>query len=467
MHNNANVLSLGARILAPELAFDIVDIFLSTNFEGGRHQARLDELHDIEVEESAAWADAQEAPAARRPVLQEAGESWSAGSSSGSWYRCASLGAARRVLFPIGTASSCEPCCAYGGDAGGRAEVEGWGECTALPGPTYSAEYTAGAVASIRALPGAGPVVRQGGPRRGYRPRAAAVKGPPDGQGGIRGGPARRRAPGRGCEDGRLSGGPEPVWQPAKGAVVAGVAVGLASSIGELLDEVERYVGEGYRRVKLKITPGWDDEPLGEVRRRWPELVLFADANGTYAEQVPAEAAARLARLDGHGLACIEQPLGDDDLAGHRELARQLRTPVCLDEALTSVASVIAALDMGACSVVNVKAGRLGGYLEAVRVHDLCADRGVPVWCGGMVETGVGRAANVALASLPNFSLPGDLSASGRFFEHGPGRPPSRWRPAGPFRCPQAPAPGLRLARTPFASSRAGGAGTRRASRPG
>jgi O-succinylbenzoate synthase len=195
------------------------------------------------------------------------------------------------------------------------------------------------------------------------------------------------------------------------------VAVGLQGSLGELLDEVERYAGEGYRRVKLKIAPGWDDKPLGEVRRRWPELVLLADANGAYASIGPAQAGARLAGLDGFALACIEQPLGEDDLVGHRELARQIQTPVCLDEALTSVASVRAALDIGACSVVNVKAGRLGGYLEAVRVHDLCADRGVPVWCGGMVETGIGRAANVALASLPNFTLPGDLSASGRFFE--------------------------------------------------
>jgi len=216
----------------------------------------------------------------------------------------------------------------------------------------------------------------------------------------------------------------------------------LHSSIGELLDEVERYVGEGYRRVKLKITPGWDDEPLGEVRRRWPGIVLFADANGTYAEEAPAEAVARLARLDRHGLACVEQPLGDADLAGHRELARRLRTPLCLDESLSSVASVIAALDMGACSVVNVKAGRLGGYLEAVRVHDLCAERGVPVWCGGMVETGIGRAANVALASLPNFTLPGDLSASSRFFEQDLAGP-LEIAPGGTISVPEGPGSGV------------------------
>ena len=205
--------------------------------------------------------------------------------------------------------------------------------------------------------------------------------------------------------------------QPPKAAVTAGVAVGLQSSLADLLDEVERYVGEGYLRVKLKIAPGWDDEPLRRSSAALARTGPFCRRERRLCGHRPEGAARRLARLDGFGLACIEQPLGDDDLAGHRELARQLRTPICLDEALTSVASVSAALDMGACSVVNVKAGRFGGYLEAVRVHDLCAERGVPVWCGGMVETGIGRAANVALASLPNFSLPGDLSASARFFE--------------------------------------------------
>jgi o-succinylbenzoate synthase len=205
--------------------------------------------------------------------------------------------------------------------------------------------------------------------------------------------------------------------QRPRPAVTAGVAVGLTSSLGELLDEVAQRTAEGYRRVKLKIKPGWDEGPLSAVRSSWPELALFADANGTYRELAFTEACARLARLDGYGLACIEQPLGDDDLVGHARLARRIRTPVCLDEALTSSDVVSTALEMGSCSVVSVKAGRLGGLLESVRAHDLCAERGVPVWCGGMVETGVGRAANLALAALPNFSLAGDLSASGRFFE--------------------------------------------------
>jgi O-succinylbenzoate synthase len=144
---------------------------------------------------------------------------------------------------------------------------------------------------------------------------------------------------------------------------------------------------------------------------------LFADANGSYQDLPLYQAAELLGGLEPFELACIEQPLGDEDLAGHAELARRIGVPVCLDEPLTSRGAVTAALDLGACSVVNIKAGRVGGYLEAVRVHDLCAQRQVPTWYGGLVETGIARAGNVALAALPNFSLPGDLSATGRFFE--------------------------------------------------
>ncbi|HXW78028.1 MAG TPA: o-succinylbenzoate synthase [Acidimicrobiales bacterium] len=304
---------------------------------------------------------------------------------------------------------------------GGRAEVEGWGECTALPEPTYSAEYTAAAAlvserylapALLRARVGRATEVAPalGGVRGHNMAKAAFEAAMLDAElrnAGLRLADFLSAASRFGSRTG----------QPPKDAVVAGAAVGLTNSLGELLDEVGQRTEAGYLRVKLKIAPGWDDEPLGAVRQRWPELVLFADANGSYARLSMAEAAKELARLDRHGLTCLEQPLGDDDLAGHAELARQVRTPVCLDEALTSVATLVAALDLGACSVVNIKAGRLGGLLEAVRAHDLCAERGVPVWCGGMVETGVGRAANLALSTLPNFSLPGDLSASSRFFE--------------------------------------------------
>jgi O-succinylbenzoate synthase len=330
----------------------------------------------------------------------------------------------------------------YENGSGERGELDGWGECAALPAPTYSSEYTAGAVGVSETYLLPALLSAKVATAAGVAPALASVKGHKMARSAFEAAllDAELRAAGLRMADFLAS--LSSSGQPPKAAVVAGVAVGLQPSLGELLDEVERYVGEGYLRVKLKIGPGWDDKPLAEVRRRWPELLLFADANGAYADMSPAAVAAQLARLDGYGLACIEQPLGDDDLAGHREIASQLRTPLCLDEALTSVASVSAALDMGACSVVNVKAGRVGGYLEAVRVHDLCADRGVPVWCGGMVETGIGRAANVALASLPNFTLPGDISASGRFFEQDLAAP-LYIEPGGTISVPAGPGTGV------------------------
>jgi O-succinylbenzoate synthase len=194
--------------------------------------------------------------------------------------------------------------------------------------------------------------------------------------------------------------------------VDCGVAVGLAPSLDALLDEVGGYLADGYRRIKLKVHPGADLEPVQAVRRRFGDVALQVDANGTYrVEDWP-----RLAALDPFDLLLVEQPLPPEDLLGSAEVARRIRTPVCLDESITSAAAAATALAVGACSVVNVKPGRVGGLLEAVRVHDVCRAAGVPVWCGGMLETGLGRAANLALAALPGFTLPGDLSGSARYF---------------------------------------------------
>jgi O-succinylbenzoate synthase len=197
-----------------------------------------------------------------------------------------------------------------------------------------------------------------------------------------------------------------------RNAVDAGVAVGLQPSVEALVDVVEQYVDEGYRRVKVKIEPGADLEPIAAVRERWPDLALQVDANSAYT----LADAGHLAGLDRLGLQLVEQPLAADDLLGHAELARRLATPVCLDESITSLASARTAIELGACEVLNLKPGRVGGYLRAVVIHDLCVERGIPLWCGGMLETGLGRAANVALAALPGFTLPGDLSASRRYY---------------------------------------------------
>jgi O-succinylbenzoate synthase len=198
----------------------------------------------------------------------------------------------------------------------------------------------------------------------------------------------------------------------ARGAVDCGVSVGIQDSIPQLLEVVDRFVDEGYRRVKLKIEPGWDADPVAAVRERHPEIPLQVDANTAYT----LADARHLAKLDAFDLLLIEQPLPEDQILAHARLAEHLRTPICLDESIVSAQAAADAIALRACGIVNIKPGRVGGYLEARRVHDVCRAHGVPVWCGGMLESGIGRAANVALAALPNFTLPGDTSASERYF---------------------------------------------------
>ncbi|MEV6943410.1 o-succinylbenzoate synthase [Streptomyces sp. NPDC051172] len=195
--------------------------------------------------------------------------------------------------------------------------------------------------------------------------------------------------------------------------VPAGVSVGIKDSVPDLLDDVERYLAEGYVRIKLKIEPGWDVEPVRAVRERFGDaLPLQVDANTAYT----LADAEHLRRLDAFGLLLIEEPLDENNLYAHAQLQKRLQTPVCLDESLHNARDTASAIAMEACRVVNVKPARVGGYLEARRIHDVAHAHGVPVWCGGMLETGIGRAPNLALAALPGFTLPGDTSASSRYF---------------------------------------------------
>jgi O-succinylbenzoate synthase len=194
--------------------------------------------------------------------------------------------------------------------------------------------------------------------------------------------------------------------------VPCGVSVGIAPTTEDLLAQVAGYLAEGYRRIKLKIAPGLDLERVAAVRAAYPDVPLSVDANAAY-RLADVET---LRALDAYDLLMIEQPLHHEDLLEHAELQRRVRTPICLDESIRSAAHARAALELGSCRIVNIKQGRVGGVLEARRVHDLCRERGVPVWCGGMLETGVGRAVNLALAAMPGFTLPGDTSASSRYF---------------------------------------------------
>jgi O-succinylbenzoate synthase len=195
-------------------------------------------------------------------------------------------------------------------------------------------------------------------------------------------------------------------------SVDVGVSVGLQASPAALVKTVDGYLQQGYRRIKIKIKPGRDVPDAQAVRHTFPTIRLQVDANSAYT----LETATALKPLDDLNLLLIEQPLNEDDIWDHHYLQAQFKTPICLDESILSVRHARQALEMGSCRVINIKAGRVGGLSQAVAIHDLCRSKNVPVWCGGMLETGVGRASNLALASLPGFTLPGDISASDRYY---------------------------------------------------
>ena len=198
-----------------------------------------------------------------------------------------------------------------------------------------------------------------------------------------------------------------------KTKVECGVSVGIANDLEALVEEVKSYVDAGYRRIKLKIEPGWDYEAVNTIRQIYPDIPLQVDANQAYSRNDGK----LLAKLDEFNLLLIEQPLNEHDILGHAMLAKEVKTPICLDESIISLQSAQDALALEATTVINIKPGRVGGYIESKKIHDLCVNKKIPVWCGGMLETGIGRAANLALAALPGFTLPGDTSASSRYFK--------------------------------------------------
>lgn len=278
--------------------------------------------------------------------------------------------------------------------AGPDGEAEGWGECVALSDPLYSSEYVDASVDVLRRFmipallaaadldgPSVGAVLE---PFKGHWMSKAAVE--------MAVLDAELRASGRSFA--RELGA-------VRNRVPCGVSVGIHDSLPALLETVTGYLEAGYVRIKLKIQPGWDLAPVRTVREQFgDDLLIQVDANTAYT----LTDAQHLARLDEFGLLLIEQPLPEEDVLGHAALAKLVKTPICLDESITSARTAAAAIALGACSIINVKPGRVGGYLEARRIHDVCAANGVAVWCGGMLETGLGRAANIALAALPGFT---------------------------------------------------------------
>jgi o-succinylbenzoate synthase len=279
---------------------------------------------------------------------------------------------------------------------------DGWGECVAEPEPTYWPEYTAGALDVLehhlvpRLLDGRS--LRQ---VRGHQMAKAALE--------CAALDAGLRAEGRSMAS--FLGATRPV-------VPTGIAIGRTRTVDELLDAVMRWHDRGHRAFKLKIQPGWDVEPLGAVRSTVGEgVALLADANGSYRSDSPDDLDVLTRLADASiGLVAIEQPFAPDDLVGHARLARRADVPVCLDESIGSAADLEAALMLEACGAVSLKAGRVGGVVEARRIHQRCRDAGVSLRCGGMLETGLGRALNLAVAALPGCNLPPDLGPSSRYF---------------------------------------------------
>ena len=284
-------------------------------------------------------------------------------------------------------------------------EGEGWGECVATEEPTYSSEYVDAAQHVL---------VHHLLPRLFQRPRVSAtdvavILRP------VHGHQMAKAAIEMAILDAQLRSSGESFahyFGAVRSEVDCGVSVGIHRSIPELLQTVSDYLDQGYRRIKLKIKPGWDLEPVRAVRERFGDVPLQVDANTAYS----VVDAKHLAELDVFDLLLIEQPLPEDQVLAHAELAKVVRTPLCLDESITSAQAAADAIQLGACQIINIKPGRVGGYLEARRIHDLCAANAIPVWMGGMLESGLGRAGNVAMAAMPNFTLPGDTSASDRYY---------------------------------------------------
>jgi o-succinylbenzoate synthase len=217
--------------------------------------------------------------------------------------------------------------------------------------------------------------------------------------------------------------------------IICGVSIGIQPSIDALLGKVEKELAAGYQRIKIKIKPGKDLEPTRALRERFPRIRLMVDANSAYT----LKDAARLKELDAFYLIMIEQPLGWDDIYSHAELQRQLDTPICLDESIQDYEHARAAIEIGACRIINIKLGRVGGHTAARRIHDLCKAKGIPVWCGGMLESGIGRAHNIAMSTLPSFTLPGDVSASRRYWAEDIIEPEVEVTRQGTIRVPTAP----------------------------
>ena len=319
--------------------------------------------------------------------------------------------------------------------------LAGWGEIVATEEPLYSYETVGTVLHVVRDY--FAPAILNGpiGGLDEFARRLARFRGHPMARAGLEQAYVELIARLRGESLSKVLGG-------VQERVPAGVSLGIQPAIAALLERVDRHLALGYQRIKLKIKPGWDLAVVEEVRRRHPGIALSVDANAAYT----LEDRAHLERLDAFQLKMIEQPLEADDLIDHAQLQKEIQTPLCLDESITGARAARQALDLGSCRIVNMKVGRVGGYSEALPIHDLCRARNVPLWCGGMLESGVGRAHNLALASLPAFVLPNDISASSRYFARDIIVPEVRLNADGTVDVPRGPGLGFEIDRDYIAS---------------
>jgi len=283
--------------------------------------------------------------------------------------------------------------------------LTGWGECTAGERPTFSSESTDTAWQVL--INELAPMLAAESPEHGGDcPKIfRSVRGNPMARATLENAIWDLEAQREGVSLSRLLGG-------VRDTIPCGVSLGIQSSIAELLSIIERELATGYQRIKLKCKPGWDVEVFERVRNRWPSIMLSCDANSAYRLRDEDH----IVSFDAFDLLMIEQPLWHDDFYFHSVLQKRLETPICLDESIHNRRDALAAIEMESCKIINIKLGRVGGFSEAIAVHNAAMERGIPVWCGGMLESGVGRSHNIALSTLEGFSLPGDVSASARYF---------------------------------------------------
>jgi O-succinylbenzoate synthase len=312
--------------------------------------------------------------------------------------------------------------------------VDGWAECVAGEDPYYSSEWTDSAWATIKSY--LAPAVLGHNFERGGEAAQSMAR--------ISGHRMAKGAIENALWDAESHKKTQPLWKLLGGTrteIACGVSIGIQDSIDQLMGKIETELDAGYRRIKLKVRHGWDLEILEKVRSRWPDIVLSCDANAAYT----MNDIEHLKKFDRFNLLMIEQPLWNDDIYCHAQLQKQLKTSICLDESIRSVRDAEAAIKLGACRIINIKVGRVGGFTQAKKIHDVAQQNNIPVWCGGMLESGIGRIQNIALSTLPNFSLPGDVSASKRYWKEDIVEPPVEVTAEGTIPVYQGPDSGHRL----------------------